>query len=130
MSAVDEVKQLTESIMQAAAKGELLPFVNALDEDLEVFDHLPFRFEDKQVFATYLQSLGIGAESLSYNHHQTSYRAITESTVVLNAYDHLITAPKTGGFPKVQSGRATWVYAKKSKGWKIVSAHFSPLPRD
>jgi ketosteroid isomerase-like protein len=31
---------------------------------------------------------------------------------------------------RVQCGRATWVYVKKGGDWKIVSAHFSPLPKE
>lgn len=130
MSAQTEVQQLTEQIMAAAAAGDFQPFVAALDDDLEVFDHLPYRFESKARFVDYLQTLSIGAQSLSFVFHQPSYRAITDTVAIVNAYDHLLTAPKDGGFPRLQCGRTTWVYAKRSKDWKIVSAHFSPLPKE
>jgi hypothetical protein len=37
--------------------------------------------------------------------------------------------PKGGGLAAVQGGRVNWVYARKGRDWKIVSAHFSPLPK-
>ena len=130
MSPKDEVQQLNEQVLSAAAKGDFAPFVNALDDDVEVFDHVAYLFEGKGSFLDYLQSAVAGAESTTYVFHQSSYRAVADTAVVVNAYDRLATVPKGGGLPKVQCGRATWVYARKGKEWKIVSAHFSPLPKE
>jgi ketosteroid isomerase-like protein len=130
MSAKDEVQQLNEQVLSAAARGDFAPFVNVLDDDVEVFDHVAYLFEGKGRFLDYLQSAVAGAESTTYVFHQSSYRAVTDTAVVVNAYDRLATVAKGGGLPKVQCGRATWVYARKGKDWKIVSAHFSPLPKE
>jgi ketosteroid isomerase-like protein len=130
MSPKEEVQQINEQVLSAAAKGDFVPFVNVLDDDLEVFDHVPYLFEGKGRFMEYLQSAVAGAESMTFTFHQSSYRAVSETTVVVNAYDRLMTVPKGGGMAQVQCGRSTWVYVRKGRDWKIVSAHFSPLPKD
>jgi ketosteroid isomerase-like protein len=130
MSPKEEVRQINEQIVAAASKGDFAPFVNALDDGVEVFDHVAYLFENKGSFLDYLQSAVAGAESTTYTFHQSSYRAVTDSAVVVNAYDRLTTFPKGGGMASVQCGRATWVYARKGSDWKIVSAHFSPLPKE
>lgn len=130
MSPKEEVQQVNEQVLSSAAKGDFVPFVNALDDEVEVFDHVAYLFDGKRSFVEYLQGAAAGAESMTYAFHQSSVRAVTDMTVVVNAYDRLSTIPKGGGLAKVQCGRATWVYAKKGKDWKIVSVHFSPLPRE
>ncbi len=130
MSPKEEVQQINEQVLSAATKGDFAPFVNVLDDDVEVFDHVPYLFEGKGKFLEYLQSVVAGAESTTYTFHQSWYRAVTDTAVVVNAYDRLATVLKGGGLPTVQCGRATWVYARKGKDWKIVSAHFSPLPKE
>lgn len=130
MSPKEEVQSINEQILSAAAKGDFGPFVTALDDEVEVFDHVPYLFEGKGNFIAYLQSAVAGAESTTYTVHQSSYQTVTDSVVVVNAYDRLSTFLKGGGLPNVQCGRATWVYAKKGRDWKIVTAHFSPLPRE
>lgn len=130
MSAQEEIKRAAEQIIAAATKGDFAPFVTALDDDVEIFDHVPYRFDNKESFLEYLQSTVAGAESTTFSFHQPSYRAINETTGVINSYDRLATTPKGGGAPRVQSGRTTMVLAKRGSQWKIVSAHFSPLPKE
>jgi len=128
MSAEEEVRQINQQILSAAAKGDFAPFVTALDDGVEVFDHVPYLFDGKGSFLDYLQSVVAGAESMTYAFHQFSCRAVSDTAAVVNAYDRIATVPKGGGAPRVQCGRATWVYARKGRDWKIVSVHFSPLP--
>lgn len=130
MSAQEEIKRAAEQIIAAATKGDFAPFITALDDDVEIFDHVPYRFDNKESFLEYLQSTAAGAESTTFSFHQPSYRAINETTGVINSYDRLATTPKGGGAPRVQSGRTTMVLAKRGSQWKIVSAHFSPLPKE
>ena len=130
MSAKEEVQEINGQILAAASKGDFAPFVSALDDEVEVFDHVAYLFEGKGKFLEYLQSAVSGAESTTYTIHQSSCRAVADTTVVVNAYDRLSIVPKGGGLAQVQCGRATWVYVKKGRDWKIVSAHFSPLPKE
>jgi len=112
MSAKEEVQRITEEVISAAAKGDFVPFVNLLDDEVQVFDHVPYLFEDKQSFVEYLQGASTGAESLSFVFHQPTYRAINETTAIVNSYDRFTMVPK-GSMPKVQSGRTTFVQRKK-----------------
>jgi uncharacterized protein (TIGR02246 family) len=130
MSAQDEVQRLTEHMIAASAKGDFTPFLNALDDDLEVFDHVPYRFDDKASFLAYLQSVVAGAESTTFDFHQPSYRTFNDNTAVVNSYDRIATVTKGGAAPTVQCGRTTFVYVKRGANWKIVSCHFSPLPKE
>jgi|SRR5690242_2315351 ketosteroid isomerase-like protein len=130
MLPTEEVQQINNQVLSAAAKGDFGEFVKVLDDDVQVFDHVAYLFEDKASFLEYLQSAVAGMESTTYTFHQSSYRPATDTTVIVNAYDRLSSTPKGGGPAKVQCGRATWVYAKKGRDWRIVSAHFSPLPKE
>jgi ketosteroid isomerase-like protein len=130
MSALEEATRACEQVISAAAKGDFGPFITALDDKVEIFDHVPYRFEDKQSFLEYLQSAMAGNESTTFAFHQPSLRAITDDVAVVNAYDRMAIAPKGGGPTRVQCGRTTMVLAKKSGAWKIVSAHFSALPSE
>lgn len=130
MSAQEEVQRATEQIISAAARGDFGAFVAALDDDLEVFDTVPYRFDNKNSFLEFLQSAMGGAESTTFAFHQPSYRAVTDTAAVVNAYDRVTTTPKGGGAPKVLYGRTTLVLAKRGSQWKIVSAHFSALPKE
>ncbi len=121
---------MTEQILSAAAKGDFGPFITALDDDLEVFDTAPYRFDNKNAFLEFLQGAMAGAESTTFAFHQPSYLAIADTAAVVNAYDRVATTPKGGGAPKVQFGRTTLVLAKRGPQWKIVSAHFSSMPKE
>jgi ketosteroid isomerase-like protein len=131
MSAHDEIKHATDQIIAAASKGDFGPFITALDDEVEIFsEDVPYRFDSKDSYLEFLQSAAAGAESTTISFHQPSYRAISETTGVINSYHRLAARPKGGGAPRVQCGRTTWVLAKRGSQWKIVSAHFSPLPRE
>ena len=57
------------------------------------------------------------------------FGTFNEDTAIVNAYDRAATMPKGGGAPIVACGRTTLAFVKKGVDWKIVSAHFSPLPK-
>lgn len=130
MSAQDEMKQATDQIIAAAAKGDFGPFIAALDDEVEIFsEDVPYRFDGKESYLGFLQNAAAGAESTSISFHQPSYRAIGETAAVINCYHRLSSMPKGGGAPRVQCGRTTWVLAKRGSQCKIVSAHFSALAK-
>jgi ketosteroid isomerase-like protein len=130
MSALEDVRKIIGRIATASAKGDFAPFMAALDDDLEVFDHVAFRFERKDEFLDYLGSVMGGAEAMTFAFHQSSCRIFNEDTAIVNAYDRAATIPKGGGAPIIACGRTTLAFVKKSTDWKIVSAHFSPLPKE
>ena len=99
MAARDELQTLTENWLSAFHKGDLTPFLNALGEDLEVIDTVPYRFNDKASFVDFLQTSMAGLESGSVLLRQPSYRAFNDNTGIVNAYDIFTLVPKGGGAP-------------------------------
>jgi ketosteroid isomerase-like protein len=129
MSAQEDIRRVVERIATASAKGDFAPFIAALDDDVEVFDHVAYRFERKGEFLDYLGSV-MGGESTTFAFHQPSCRVFNDDAAIVNAYDRLAMTPKGGGAPQVACGRTTLVFVKKGADWKIVGAHFSPLPKE
>jgi ketosteroid isomerase-like protein len=98
-----------------------------LDEDLEVFDTVPYRFDNKKQFVNFLQGAVSGLASNSFGLRQLSCRMFNDNSGVANAYDSFTGVTKDGAMRTVH-GRTTLVFVKRGSQWKIVSCHFSPLP--
>ncbi len=49
-----ELHSLALQFVDAFNKKDLVTAVNMLSDDLEVFDHVPFRFDNKEQFAQFL----------------------------------------------------------------------------
>jgi len=107
--------------IDVAAVAELL------DEDLEVFDTVPYRFDNKQQFVNFLQGAASGLASSSFGFRQLSCRVFNNTSGIANAYDSFTGVTKEGQV-RIVHGRTTLVFVKRGGQWKIVSAHFSPLP--
>jgi uncharacterized protein (TIGR02246 family) len=122
-----EIQTLAEQFADAFNKKDIKAVLNMFSEDLEVFDHVPYRFDNKAQFASFLTGAVEGIASMSFGFRQLSSRVFNENTGIINAYDTFTGVTKDG---KVQTlhGRTTLVFVKQSGQWKIVSAHFSPLP--
>src|SRR5207244_8005297 len=70
MAAVDDIRTLTEKFVAAFNQGDPGPFVAALDDDLEVFDHAAYRFDDKPSFLAYPPaSMGMRERVSLADHH-------------------------------------------------------------
>jgi len=52
---VREVQALAQKFADAFDQRDLQPILDMLSEDVEVFDHVPYRFDGKALFAKYLQ---------------------------------------------------------------------------
>lgn len=121
--------------IEAAARGFFDAFVqldvekaiDMLSEDLEVIDHVPYRFDSKAEFAEFLRGAMAGVTSASSGLRQLSCRTIGRSAGVANGYDTFTSVGKDGQVSTL-NGRTTLVFGKEDGQWKIVSAHFSPLP--
>ena len=107
--------------IDVAAVAELL------DEDLEVFDTVPYRFDNKQQFVNFLHGAASGLASSSFGFRQLSCRVFNDTSGIANAYDSFTGVTKAGQVQSVH-GRTTLVFVKRGSQWKIVSAHFSHLP--
>ena len=121
--------------IEAAARGFFDAFVqldvekaiDMLSEDLEVIDHVPYRFDSKAEFAEFLRGAMAGVASASSGLRQLSCRTIGRSAGVANGYDTFTSVGKDGQVSTL-NGRTTLVFGKEDGQWRIVSAHFSPLP--
>ncbi len=117
----DAFNHLESPAIDVAAVAELL------DEDLEVFDTVPYRFDNKKQFVNFLQGAASGLASSSFGFRQLSCRVFNDTSGIANAYDSFTGVTKAGHVQSVH-GRTTLVFVKRGNHWKIVSAHFSHLP--
>ena len=117
---VQEIQTLAHQFADAFTNKNLKAVLDMLSEDLEVFDHVPYRFDNKAQFATYLAGAVEGIASMNFGFRQLSCRVFNDTTGVANAYDTFTGVTKDG---KVQSlhGRTTLVFVKRGSQWKIVS---------
>ena len=125
---VNEIQALAQRFADAFDKRDIKAVVEMLSDDVEVFDHVPYRFDGKQLFAKYLNEAFEGITSTSFGFRQPSCRVYNNDTMgIVNAYDMFMGATKDGKALTIH-GRTTLVFVKQSGQWKIVSAHFSAMP--
>jgi uncharacterized protein (TIGR02246 family) len=124
---VQEIHTLAQHFADAFTNKDLKAVLEMLSEDVEIFDHVPYRFDNKALFATYLAGAVEGIASMNFSFRHPSCRVFNDTTGIVNAYDMFTGVTKDG---KVQTlhGRTTLVFVKRGTQWKIVSCHFSPLP--
>ena len=122
-----EIQGLAQQFADAFSNKDVEAVLGMLSEDVEVFDHVPYRFDDKAQFGAYLAGAVSAFASMSFSFRQPSCRVLDETTGVVNAYDSFIGVTHDGK-GQMLHGRTTLVFTKRSGQWKIASAHFSPLP--
>jgi ketosteroid isomerase-like protein len=71
---VKEVQALAQKFADAFDQRDLQPILDMLSDDLEVFDHAPYRFDGKALFAKYLSEVVEGLASASFGFRQPSCR--------------------------------------------------------
>ena len=125
---VNELQALAKQFADAFDQRDLKTFLGMLSDDLEVFDHVPYRFDGKPLFAKYLNEVVEGLASASFGFRQPSCRVYGNTVGIVNAHDMFTGATKDGKTLSVH-GRTTLVFIKQSGQWKIVSAHFSAIPK-
>jgi uncharacterized protein (TIGR02246 family) len=124
---VQQIEAAAQAFVEAFNRLDVPAVAEMLDEDLEVFDHVPYRFDNKKQFVNFLQGAVQGLTSSNFGFRQLSCRVFNDNAGIANAYDTFTGVTKDG---KVQTlhGRTTLVFVKRGNQWKIVSCHFSPLP--
>ena len=122
-----EIEALANEFFAAFGKGDPQAGLDMLSDDLEVIDHVPYRFDNKQEFVEFIQGAMAAMESSTSAIRQLSCRVFNDSLAVANGYDTFGGVTKDGQVQN-QNGRTTLVFAKEGGQWKIVSCHFSPLP--
>ena len=125
---VNELQALTQRFADAFDQRDVKTFLEMLSDDVEVFDHVPYRFDGKQLFVKYLNEAGEGIVSASFGFRQPSCRVYGDTVGIVNAYD-MYTAVSKDGKARSIHGRTTPVFIKQGESWKIVRAHFSAMPQ-
>ena len=125
---VTEIQTLAQRFADAFDKSDIKAVLEMLSDDVEVFDHVPYRFDGKQLFAKYLNEAIEGIASMSFGFRQPSCRVYNDSVGIVNAYDMFTGATKDGKALTIH-GRTSLIFVKQGGQWKIVSCHFSPIPQ-
>ena len=125
---VNELQALANQFAEAFDQRDLKTFLGMLSDDLEVFDHVPYRFDGKPLFAKYLNEVVEGLASASFGFRQPSCRVYGDTVGIVNAHDMFTGVTKDGTVLSIH-GRTSLVFIKQSGQWKIVSAHFSAIPK-
>jgi ketosteroid isomerase-like protein len=125
---VNELQALANQFADAFDQRDLKTLLGMLSDDLEVFDHVPFRFDGKPLFVKYLNEVVGGLASASSGLRQPSCRVYGDTVGIVNAHDMFTGVTKDGKIISIH-GRTTLVFIKQSGQWKIVSAHFSAIPK-
>ena len=125
---VNEIQALALRFADAFDKRDMKTVLEMLSEEVEVFDHVPYRFDGKPPFAKYLNEAVEGIASMSFGFRQPSCRVYNDIVGIVNAYDMFMGATKDGKAVTIH-GRTTLVFVKKDGEWKIVSCHFSAMPQ-
>jgi len=125
---VQQIEAAAVAFADAFSRLDIPAVAEMLDDDLEVFDHVPYRFDNKKQFVNFMQGAVKGLASGDFSFRQLSCRVFNDNTGIANAYDTFTGVTKDG---KAQTlhGRTTLVFVKRGSQWKIVSCHFSPLPQ-
>ena len=84
---VKELQALTQQFADAFDQRDLKTFLEMLSDDVEVFDHVPYRFDGKQLFAKYLNEVVAGLVSASFGFRQPSCRMYGDTVGIVNAHD-------------------------------------------
>jgi ketosteroid isomerase-like protein len=125
---VKELQAQTQKFADAFDQRDVQPILDMLSEDVEAFDHVPYRFDGKSLFAKYLNEAIASLASTSFGFREPSCRMYSDEVGIVNAHDVFTGATKDGKILSIQ-GRTTLVFNKQSGQWKIVSAHFSAIPK-
>ena len=123
----NEIQALAQRFADAFDKNDMKIALEMLSEDVEVIDHVPYRFDGKQLFAKYLHETFGAIASTSFGFRQPSCRVYNDNVGIVNAYDSFVGVTKDGKAITLH-GRTTLVFVKQSGNWKIVSCHFSAMP--
>ena len=123
---VKEIEAAVAELVDAFKRSDAAAALNLFSENLELFDHVPYRFDNKKQFADFLVPALEGMKTVDFGYRQLSCRMIGDGAAVANGYDTFSAVGPAG--PVTMHGRTTLVYGKEGGQWKIVSAHFSPLP--
>src|SRR6202166_801801 len=111
---VKELQALTQKFADAFDQRDVQPILDMLSEDMEVFDHVPYRFDGKALFAKYLNEVIASLASASSGFRQPSCRMYSDDVSIVNAHD-MFTGVTNDGKAPTSHGRTPFVLIKQSR---------------
>src|SRR6201989_3017568 len=108
---VNEIQALTQKFADAFDQRDLQPVIEMLSEEVEVFDHVPYRFDGKPLFANELHDAVAVLVSASFGFRQPSCRLYGDTVGIVNAYDMFTGVAKDGNALAIH-GRTNLVFLK------------------
>src|ERR1700720_857398 len=106
---VNELQALTQRFADAFDQRDVKTFLEVLSDDVEVFDHVPYRFDGKQLFAKYLNEVLAGLASASFGFREPSCRVCGDNISIVNAHDMFTGVTKDGKVLSID-GLMSWTY--------------------
>src|SRR4029077_17057643 len=91
---VNEIQTLAQRFADAFDRKDMKAVLEMLADDVEVFDHVPYRFEKKHLFPKYLNEAIEGIGPMSFGFRQPSCRVYNDTVGIVNAYDQFMGATK------------------------------------
>src|ERR1043166_45837 len=79
-----EIQGLAQEFADAFSNKDVEAVLGMLSEDVEIFDHVPYRFDDKAQFGAYLAGAVSAFASMSFSFRQPSCRVLDEATGIVN----------------------------------------------
>lgn len=125
---VKELQALTQQFADAFDQRDLKTFLAMLSDDVEVFDHVPYRFDGKPLFAKYLNEVVEGLASASFGFRQPSCRVYGDTAGIVNAHDMFTGVTKDGKVLSID-GRTTLVFIKQVGAVEDVVNHVLNMKR-
>ena len=111
------LQALTQQFADAFDQRDLKSFLEMLSDDVEVFDHVPYRFDGKPLFAKYLNEVVEGLASESFGFQQPSCRVYGGTAGVVNAHDMLTGVRKDGKAPS--TAELLWSSSNKAASGRL-----------
>jgi ketosteroid isomerase-like protein len=125
---VQELESFAHEFCDSFNRMDFQAGVDMMTEDVEIFDSVPCRIDGTAKFMDFLNALLRNIESMNFGFHQLSCRMITDDVGTINAHDTFSGVTKDGQ-DQLAHGRTTLVCHKQGGQWKVVTAHFSAMPR-
>ena len=115
---VNDLQTLAQQFADAFDQRDPLPILDMLSEDVEIFDHVPYRFDGKALFAKYLNEVIAGLASASFGFQQPSCRMYGDEVGVVNAHDMFTGVTKDGKTLSIH-GRTTLASSNKASSGRL-----------
>jgi len=125
---VNELQALTQKFADAFDQRDLQPVMEMLSEDVEVFDHVPYRFDGKPLFAKYLHEAVAGLVSASFGFRQPSCRVYGDTVGIVNAYDMFTGVTKTAR-PGPSTAERPWSSSNRAGSGRLSAPTSLLCPR-